>query len=371
MNLQNLCENRTPMIVRCVPLEDRHGREVLAVIAKLTYTVAPNGVALLAEKPSPIRMSDEPHEDALFDAGWLSGQRGLVTQWGSIRFPSDVTDEKPGTDILLVGTAYPPLDRAITDMTVSLRLERGNATIYKAVRVHGARVHHHGMRGVAPGPAAPLRPTPLLYELAYGGYEEAPGVFNIERRNPAGLGFVSDPTRLVGQRAPVIEDARATATWRTPAGFGPIPASWAPRADHMGTYDAAWQHERAPVKPVDFNPRANCCAPPDLWSDAPLAGDEPVEILGATPEGVWRFQLPRYGPRFFATVRGLVSELPTHLDTYLIDADGGRVELVWRAVVPVPRPIELIDSVLVVGDTLLPEPLEEDLRRRQPASRPS
>ena len=138
-----------------------------------------------------------------------------------------------------------------------------------------------------------------------------PGLL-VERRNPVGTGLAADPARLVGQRAPVIEDPLAAIPWRTPTGFGPIPASWSPRAEWMGTHDEAWRRERAPVRPIDFNPRASCAAPPDLWSEVPLTGDEPVEIVGATPEGVWRFQLPRYTPRFLATVRG-IEELQRYL----------------------------------------------------------
>ncbi len=356
MNLDKLCENRTPMTVRCVPLDDRHGRAVIVVIAKVTYAVTPSGVGLLAAEQPPIRMSDE-------HVG--------VGPWSSVRLPSDFVDEKPGTDVLLVGSAYPPADRAVTDMTVSLRLERGNATMQKALRVYGPRVYQRGVLGLAPGGSARLGVTPLVYELAYGGNDQGPGGVVIDRRNPAGRGVAVDASRLVGQPAHVIEDPRATVASRTPAGFGPIPWSWSPRAERQGTRDAAWARERAPVHPVDFDPRANCSAPPDQWASEPLLGDERVEILGATPSGAWRFQLPRYAPRFTSVVRGLAREVPTHLDTYLIDAEARQVTLVWRASFPAPKPLELLDTVLVTDETPLPEPLLEDLRQRNPVSRPT
>jgi len=356
MNLDKLCDNRTPLTVRCVPLDDRHGREVIVVIAKLTYAVAPSGAGLLAAEQSPVRMSDDR----------VSGD-----PWSSVRFPSDFVDEKPGTDVLLVGSAYPPVDRAVTDMAVSLRLERGHATMQKELRVHGPRVYRDGVLGLAPGASARLGVTPLVYELAYGGNDEGPRGFVIERRNPAGRGVAAEPSRLIGQPAHVIEDPRVSVPSRTPAGFGPIPSSWSPRAERTGTHDTAWARERAPVRPADFDPRANCTAPPDQWASEPLIGDERVEVLGATPEGVWRFQLPRYAPRFGAVVRGVERDLPTYLDTYLIDAEARRVELVWRASFPAPKPLELLDAVLIAGETPLPESLVDDLRRRNPVPRPS
>jgi hypothetical protein len=354
MDFDKLCENRTPLKVRCVPLDDRHGRDVLVVIAKVTYAVTPNGAGLLAAEQSPVRMGDERT-----DGG----------PWSSVRFPSDFVDEKPGTDVLLVGSAYPPADRTVTEMTVSLRLERGHATMQKTLRVYGPRVYQKGVLGLAPGASARLGVTPLVYELAYGGNDEGPAGFVIERRNPSGRGVAGDASRLVGQPAHVIEDPRAVVASRTPAGFGPIPWSWSPRADRQGTRDTAWARERAPVRPIDFDPRANCAAQPDQWTSEPLIGDERVEILGATPSGVWRFQLPRYAPRFTVVVRGLARELPTHLDTYFIDAEARQVELVWRASFPAPRPLELIDTVFITDETPLPEPLLEDLRHRNPVPR--
>lgn len=357
MNLARLCDNRTPMAVRCLPMEDRRGRDVLVVVAKMTYAVSPLGAVNIATSPSPIRMSDIP----------VSGE-----MWSSIRYPSDHVDEKPGTDILLLGTAYPPADRPVTEMDVTLRVEARTASIRKTLRVYGTRVFSRSMLAVIPGPPTALGPTPLLYEYAFGGRDDdAAAGFAVDRRNPAGVGFARDPSdrvKLLGGRAPVIEDPRAPLTSRSPApaGFGPIPASWAPRATRMGTYDAAWQRERAPVRPVDYDPRAASCASQDLWVEAPLTGDEPVEILGATREGVWRFALPRYAPRFEAVVRGVAHELPTHLDTFLIDADEQQVELTWRARVPIPRTIELIDTVILRGDGPLPEPMVDDLRRRIP-----
>lgn len=354
MNLQRLCSNHTRLLVRCIPLDDHRGRDTAVVIAKLTWALAADGSATIAAAQSPVRLFDVPvtPDDA----------------WSSLRYPSDIVGAKPGTDVLLVGDAHPPLDRGATMQEVSLRIEAGDRTVQKTVRVHGERVFVKSMLGVAPGPAAPLqKPVPLIYERSWGGKDESdPAAIVIEPRNPAGTGVARDRERLVGTRVPEIEDPRAPIGSRSPvpAGFAPIPTHWAPRAGRYGTPDARWQRERAPVAPLDFDPRHNCCAPDDLHADAPLRGDEPVEIRGAVPEGLFRFQLPRYAPVFKAVIRGLVSDCATHLDTFLIDVSNPgarRVELVWRASVPIPRKSEHLEKIYLLdeGEPLPAAPKED------------
>lgn len=363
MKLDRLCDNRTVMEVRCEPMDDRHGREVLVVIAKMTWSVSPLGQCSIALKPSPIRMSDVPSSDK-FQAG--------------IRFPSDAVEEKLGTDIALIGTAYPATE-STTEQDVAIRIESKKGTLRKSVKVYGPRVFVPTMFGIAPGPPGKLMPTPLLYELSFGGYDDTEVSPNTspntnettkniiyERRNPAGMGFAERRHKMVGKPAPPIEDPKAPLSSRNPApgGLGPIPMHWSPRIERIGTHDDQWCRERAPIRPLDFDLRYNSFAPPDLWSETPLVGTEPVEILGATPEGVWRFQLPRYAPVFQSISKGLLSEHPTHLDSYLIDTDTRRVELCWRARIPFPKKSEFLEKILIFGSEQLPEPIIADLAAR-------
>lgn len=350
MNFDRFLDNRTPMMVVPMPMDDRHGREVMVVIAKLTWDVSPTGVAHLAVPQPPVRLDEE---------------RAVEGIWSSLRYPGELIDEKPGTDVVLVGHAHPPADRQVTEMDVHLRVEAAPRPIEKTVRVFGQRIYYKAVLGVAPGPAAVLGKTPLLYELAFGGRDETdPAKIVLDARNPSGVGFANDKARLIGSRAPQLEVVDGKTA---PAGFGPIPAHWSPRAERQGTYDKAWQTKRAPLRPVDFDPRHNSVAHPDLWSETPLVGDEPIEVLGATPEGAWRFRLPRYAPTFESTSvepntdptlppRRVKTPHPTHLDTLLIDADNRQVELTWRVAVPLPRKSELLESILIMASNeLAPE----------------
>lgn len=342
MDLHRLCHNRTPMDVRCVPMDDRVGREVLVVIAKMTWSIGASGQATIARPIAPVRIFD------VFRSG---------APYSSLRYSSDAVEEKPGTDVLLLGTAYPSHPDA-TRQNVSLRVETGRASFQKVLTVHGPRVWQPALIGLTPGPAGKMAPTPLVWELTFGGVDPTdPDAPVCDYRNPAGTGFHERNKGLAGRPAPVIEDPRNPCSSRSPspAGFGPVPPHWAPRSQRVGTHDDHWRRERAPVRPLDFDPRHNSCAPDDQWLETPLVGDEAVEVLGASPEGALRFRLPRYSPVFHSTVRGQSFEHETHLDTMLIDADERTVEMVWRARVRLPRKTEHLEKITVFGSEPLPE----------------
>ena len=355
MNPDSLVDNRTPMEVRAFPGPDAQGREVMLLVAKLTWDVAPSGAVRIARPGAPVRVGDELRGD---------GPRA------SVRYPDDRVLERTGTDVLLVGTAHPPPPRGAapaTSVDVALRVAAAGGLIEKTLRVHGPRIWARTATGVAPGPAGPLAPTPLAYELAYGGVDDAdPAEPLVEWRNPAGSGFARDRMTLVGEAAPAIEDPRAAIGSRAqaPAGFGPLPRHWLPRSSYAGTADEAWARDRAPRPPADLDPRYASCAPPDQWSRAPLAGDEAIEVLGASPHGAWRFKLPRHAACFTAFVRGEARSLDTHLDTVLVDADRGRVEHVWRATIVVPRRVDDLERVMVHLEPPLSTDLVDELRSR-------
>ncbi len=355
MDLSRICETRAPMDVRCRPMTDADGRDVLLVVAKMTWSVSPRGQARVAFPIAPVTFFDLPRSDA----------RTAGRRFESLRRASDAVEKKPGTEVILVGTAYPSHPEA-TEQEVSLRVEAGRSSLHKTLTVTGRRVWLPSLLGMAPGPPARMEPTPLVYELAYGGVDDSGAELVLEPRNPAGTGFLERRKSLFGRPAPVIEDKRAllSSASPAPAGFGPIPPHWSPRRELAGTHDDAWSRERAPIRPLNFDPRHHCCAPPDQWLETPLLGDEAIEVLGATREGAWRFRLPRFAPEFNVTIRGETTVRDTHLDTLLIDADAGTVELSWRITVPLPRKTDHLEKVLVYGIPPLPDALVTDLAAR-------
>jgi hypothetical protein len=333
--------NLTFMAADWVVLVDRHGRDVLVAIAKMAYAVSARGAVEATPQPPAIRATDV----------LVASDRPA-----SIRYPSDLVDERPGTDVVLVATATPPAAEA-THVDVSLRV---GGVLGKTLRVFGTRIWYRGALGVVPGPPSILQPTPLQYELAYGGARQ-PAVDGGDPHpeNPVGRGASADRGSLLGQPAPAIEDPSRPLGSRCPgvAGFAAIHRHWEPRARWAGTHDAAWQRGRAPLRPLDFDPRANCCSAPGLWAERPLEGTEPIEVTGARAEGPWRFALPRYRPRFTCVTDHGRTEVPSHLDTLLVDADRGVIELSWRVSVPLPRKQERIRAIDIASNDALPGPV--------------
>lgn len=318
-----MCINHTPLTTRCVPSVDPEGRDVLVIVGKLTCASLPDSPLFVAARQRPIRVSD--------------GQR-TAAPWSSIRFAAETMDEKPGTDVLLVGTLQPH-ERA-RSVDVSLRV----GPLHRTLRVFGPRVWHASPLGVTPGPAADLVPTALIWENTFGGVDHTdPARPRVDWRNPAGKGHARDRKRLIEEPAPVLEDPHAPGE---PAAFAPIAPSWEPRRSWAGTHDEMWRRTRAPVRPGDFDPRHHCCAPPGQWLETPLGGGEHVEVAGPWPEP-WRFRLPHEAPSFSVALDDGWRALDTHLDTVLLDIDAKQVELTWRARIALPRKWERVRAIAV------------------------
>lgn len=349
MRTARVVDNLTLMATACVPLDLPDGRDAVTVIVKATWLIDDAGAPQLPLVPSPVRRSGVPR---------------FAGRSSSKRYPSDVAPHKPGTDVLLVGTAEPP-DSEATQMSVTLRVGRADAlAIDKTIQVSGPRVWTRGMLSVTPSSPGLLVPTPLSWENTYGGTLEGDDLV-YEPKNPVGTGVARDPNDLIGQPVPPIESRAGLLTSKRPlpAGFGPIETSWEPRASRFGTTDARWRRERAPIYPEDFDPRYFSCAPDDQWIAEPIEAGVNVEVQGVRRRP-WRFRLPPGRPRLVCRIDGREEERRPPIDTVLIDADEGRVELAWRSSFLMPRKSERLERVQVKYEEALPQPLIDDLTRR-------
>jgi hypothetical protein len=352
MNPDRLLENNAIAFAAVFPLEDHRGFECAVALAKLALAVAADGSSRIAVPQREIRLGPS------YRAGAGS----------SLRYPTDAYPEKPGTEVIMLGRAWPPAGSQATTLDVSVRVETGARTLHKAVRVFGPRVFTQKLLAVAPGPAGVLsEPVAIEYELAEGGTDRDRPHHNRGRdeTNPVGIGHALDPVTLLGREAYRIEPLGGS----RPAGFGPVSRDWSPRRQLFGTIDEAYQRRRYPVPPVDFDLKYNVDGHPDLWSPEPLVGDEPIEILGATPEAAWRFRLPRYRPRFDVLLDGRWQARETKLDTILIDIDDPAdriVELSWRCAVRLPRKSERLEKIRITNAVDLPRDYYDELHGQRP-----
>lgn len=350
MDFTRRYENRSWATVGALPTTDRFGNDVLLLVAKVAYAVSPEGVVQLEYRP--VRWSD------------------VADDGGGIKFPAELVVEKPGTDLGLVGTAHPgtlkPSDRFLAWISMG--------PLRKVVHVIGARKYGVSQGRGNPGPAAPVGPTPLRYDLCFGGTEPARDQQSFatpEPWNPIGRGFATDHQLLDGQPAPQLEPVTEIGAVPPAHGcFAPLPAHWEPRRSRIGTRDAAWLRSRAPTPPLDTDELVGCWAVPELHSSTPLVGDEVVEVGGVLPEGVWRFSLPKYQLTFGTATQDGWHRWKSHLDSVLIDADARVVELTWRVALPLPRPWERLARVRIWSDTPMPREVIPTRDRTPPSNPP-
>jgi hypothetical protein len=298
---------------------DKHGHEHVLAVAKGTFSIRPDGTCVLAEKQQPLVNADEPY-----------GEPGL----SSVRYESDYATHKPKTDVVLNGTAYAPSGRPATSVDVTLEL----GTIRKSVRVYGDRVWERAiLRRFSPSSPVPFTTMPLLYERAFGGSDaDKDGQRQaFETRNLVGIGFNAGLREKVeGTPLPNLEDPHnPIKDYRDtprPMALGFVSRSWQPRCRYAGTYDQAWLDSRFPFLPLDFDDRYFQGAPEDQTCDY-LQGGEVVKLTNLTPEGRLEFRLPTVAVPVKLRYASHYQDLPSVLDTVIIEPDARRCLLVWRA----------------------------------------
>jgi hypothetical protein len=313
--------NKTPFRAERFLLQDREGRDLLAVILKCTYSLKSRAEIRPAEEQVPVQM-----EDGFY------GRPGE----SSVRYESDLVPFKPGTDVVLIGHAYAPKPM-IRRIDVTVRV----GSLERTCRVNGNRRWQKTFGFLGISEPEPLEKIPLVYERSFGGQDlSSPEVKDHERenRNPVGCGLWARKSRLEPEEValPNIEDPANPIKGRQdrprPAGFGFIGRHWQPRLAYAGTYDQNWAEKRSPLLPLDFDERYFHGAHPDLVFNGHLQGGEPVEIIHASPQGSLRFTLPRMRPQvaLISTAMEWTYAEP-RFDTLILEPDESRIIAVWRA----------------------------------------
>jgi hypothetical protein len=309
-------KNLTPFTAKIMLLGNRSGIDTLYAVIKATFTIGDS--LALADAQVPVILTDQHHGDPAAS---------------SIRVPSDVSLEKPGTDVLLSGSAWAPGGTPTWQTDVSMSV----GPVAKSVRVFGDRVWDAGAAGAAVAWVTPFVRMPLTWERAFGGTDQTDKGPTAEPRNPVGAGFraANGAKPLAGLPLPNVEDPAALiSSWKdapAPAGFGAVSPHWLPRRTYAGTYDEAWQKTRAPYLPDDFDPRFCQIAPLGLVTGQHLRGGEVVDLRGVTPNGALRFVLPAVAVQATYRLDSGAESRSAALDTVLIEPDARRLIMVWRA----------------------------------------
>jgi len=310
-----------------------------AVDAALLYDARGAPLLVVAVKVSrKLRSPEEAHDDPL-----LVHKTDVVFPGGALRYPGDMPPAHEGTDIVCHGHVYAPGGRAAYEARAQIVV----AGVRAQVIARGARTMERKLVGLAPSSPQPFLKVPLRFENALGGPRSAV--------NPIGTGDFAHltPAEQEGKPLPTIEWAgdapKGPFGSPAPAGFGPIGPGWEPRSRFAGTYDEAWRRTRAPLPPLDFDPRFFIASNVGLWSPAHLRGGEPIELDGLSPEGRIVTTLPRtpLGIRV-----GDEWQRP-ELDLVILEPDEDRVSLTYRVAVSMRARLDRMPHIRVVQKRIL------------------
>lgn len=335
-------ENRTPFEIAVVPSQDKEGYDHAVVVVKGTFNIKKEAVHLpVADVQDPIIWSDEHY-----------GEPGL----SSVKYESDIFPSKKGTDVVLLGHAYPT---SRSEKSVDVGVQVG--PLSKKVRVFGNRTWQRTLGFWRKSEPEPFERIPLIYERAFGGSDTSdpdPAKHGIEKRNPVGTGFnmAGRKERLEGLSLPNIEDpTNLISGWKdkpSPVGFGYIGRNWVPRVSYAGTYDELWQAKRCPLLPEDFNDAYYNGAPSGLISSPYLKGGEAVRVTNASQEGDVSFTLPSRSIEAKIWMKGKEFSHKLTLDTVVIEPNDKKTILVWRATVPCFNQFLYIQKVKIKEELL-------------------
>jgi hypothetical protein len=331
-------DNRTPFAAERGWVRDRNGAEVWLVAVKATFDILPDGSTTPSEEQPPVLRVPEFH-----------GEPGK----SSMKYEADLVLTKTTTDVLIVGHAYAPEGKPVTELDIGFRV----GPVQKMLHVFGER--EWDVLGTSP--AYPFLKMPLVYERAFGGVDQQSDRpdRDWDWRNPVGSGFAVSRGNARGLKLPNLEYPneliRSRGNRPPPAGFGPICSHWQPRASFAGTYDDNWMKTRQPLLPEDFDDRFFQCAPSDQQAPAFLRGGEPVVLYRLTPGGDLRFFLPKlylgFETRFYDGSRETHKTRKLH--TVILEPDFPRVSLVWHTALPCHFKVHKLDRTIVTLKTPL------------------
>lgn len=302
--------DRTPFATLSSFARDVNGREVWCVAVRATFEIQFGGRLRLAEVQEPVVLSPEytGEDDALLHSD------------------SDIMPFVPGTEAILRGTVRAP-EEALAELPVEMRV----GEICKRALIVGPREAQRSLLGWSVSRRAPVEDTPLDWMHAVGGRSSVDET-HWDMRNPVGRGFDRKHSRGIplGYRIhlPQILDPIDV---DPPVGFGPIHRHWAPRAALAGTFDSAWEIDRAPLLPEDHDIRFGYSAPLDQTTASPLRGGETVLLRGFSAEGPIQFELPQIVLAMNVRFGTRAQSCGFALTRIEIDLDHNRLGMVWNA----------------------------------------
>ena len=306
-------KNNSPFAATMALFPNEHGIDTLYIIVKASFNIG-----------SQWTLVDKQQPPTAEDIYWTEPGKS------SLKAASDIHIGKSSTDIIVTGHACAPEGQQVKQLDTNISVGKINKTI----RVFGDREWQNGNISTP----KPFSTMPLVYEKAFGGLHEVNGeILSAELLNPVGTGFAGKrkEKEMNGVSLPNLENPsqliQKTTDRPGPSCFSFIAPSWQPRVNYAGTYDEAWQKNRAPYLPDDFEKRFFNMAHPDLIYPGFLQGGEPIHIAGMHPKGDLQFSVPQVKLATKVAVKNRVENPQFDLETLLIEPNQLQLSMVWKA----------------------------------------
>lgn len=303
--------------------------EVGIVVAKATFTLTSDGqVRPLADAP-------ELGFEDIFDGD--PAQTPLTVE-------QDIAPHKPRTDLIIRGFARSFEGVARTDWPVTVDIPD---VLHYGFHVRGPSQWEKQRKGWKLSDPMPVNEVPLSYALAYGGQCGEDDTLSFFDENPAGTGHMieaalDDATSFAAPQIGLLAEFMGAAPFEPMSVMGtmPIAKTWLPRRSLAGTFDSAWERDRHPRMPLDYDLAFWNTAPTPLQIKPHLKGDEKIRVTGVskTYETV-ALRLPGALLALRSVSTPDAPLIPLALDTVDLDLahvdDGGiNITMLWRAIVP-------------------------------------
>jgi hypothetical protein len=246
----------------------------------------------------------------------------------------DLTPPKPLFDLLVAGYVTPPKGYHKTRIEASVRISDQLTTL----EAHVPRYWKPSLINHTPVPLSKtLHRVPISYALADWS-----------------AGFPLDPEPEQTQLLPWLQRPGISCHRKRhdkyPAGFGYWPEYADHRKRHSGTYDKAWQWQRMPDLPNDFDDRFYNVAHPELQlMQAPTAGTE-IHLIHLSETPLLTVRMPSLVLAAQVTTVGGNTLPPVSLrpDTLTIEPDHSRISLIQRTTLKMDSSERAISSVRLI-----------------------
>ncbi len=316
--MQFITNNKTPYMVEAMVSYDKS----VFTVVKATYSFSTDGIIKIADTQKPLCYGDE-----------YTGDPGK----SSIKYTSDIVQEKKGSDIALIGHAYTPDNTYMTKIDTALQVGK----TLKNIRVSGDRFWKWSSLGISKTRPLPFKKMPLVYERAFGGSDRSDKnekKHGYSYENPVGTGLTKSKNKAAinEKQLPNLEYHNSEQKkWNDnpiPACYGFIAPHWAPRVKKAGTFDEDWKQNRMPLMPEDFDISFYNAASPGLVVEDGLKGTEQIILVNLHPENEKvSFNLPGINITTAYIFEDQTYKPAVVLDTLLIEPDENVFTMVWRS----------------------------------------